>query len=58
MLVNCVVMATAPVGQVSNQLSYVVTDDGMIDDGNDVPANAYCPNGSGRINNNNSFYNY
>ena len=33
---------TAPIGQ-SNQAAYDVTDDGMIDGGNDVPKNANPP---------------
>jgi hypothetical protein len=41
--VNCVEMTTSPTEQ-SNQVVYLVTDDGMIDGGNDVTANASPPN--------------
>ena len=43
MEVNCDGMTSAPSGQ-SNQAAYVVTDDGMIDGGNDVSRNASPPN--------------
>ena len=36
-------MTTSPTGH-SNQAAYVVTDDGIIDNGNDVPKNASPPN--------------
>ena len=35
-------MVTSPTGQ-PNHRAYDVTDDGMIDDGNDVPSNARAP---------------
>jgi len=42
MEVNVLGMTTAPTGQ-SNQAAYDVTDDGIIDGDNDVPANADAP---------------
>ena len=43
MEVNCVDITSAPTGQLI-QTAYVVTDDGIIDDGNDVLLNADAPN--------------
>jgi len=55
MVVNWVGIVTAPIGQ-PNQVVYDVTDDGMIDDGNDVPANAHAPYCRDCCNNGNDSY--